>query len=79
MIQSYVAKYEMVSLHWIKADTELQNGISYTAFEEQWESNSALKVNQLVNTLLRKSHLNVFVSSEELFFVYTHLASFTPS
>ena len=27
-------------------DTELQNGITYTAFEEQWESNSALKVDE---------------------------------
>ena len=60
-------------------DTELHNGISYTAFEEQWENNSALKVDQLVNSLLRKSPLNVLVSSEELFFVDIHSASFTPS
>jgi hypothetical protein len=51
----------MVSLHWIKADTELQNGISYTAFEEQWESNSALKVDKLVTSLLRKWPLNILV------------------
>ena len=59
-------------------DSELQNGISYTAFEEQWESNYAFKVDQLVNSLLRKWTLNVLVSSERLF-VYTHSASFTPS
>jgi hypothetical protein len=50
-------------------DTGLQNGMSYTAFEEQWKSNSALNVAQLVNSLLRKSPLNVMLSSEELFFV----------
>jgi hypothetical protein len=27
-------------------DTELQNGITYTAFEEQWGSHSALKVDE---------------------------------
>ena len=31
-------------------DTELQNGISYTAFEEQWGSISALKVDKLVTS-----------------------------
>jgi hypothetical protein len=30
-------------------DTELQNGILYTAFEEQWESYSAFKVDKLVS------------------------------
>ena len=42
-------------------DTELQNGISYTTVEEQWESNFALKVDKLVNSLLRKWPLNVLV------------------
>ena len=42
-------------------DSELQNGISYTAIEEQWESHSALKVDQLVNSLLRKWPLKVLV------------------
>ena len=60
-------------------DSALQNGISYTTFEEQWESNYSLKVDQLVNSLSIKCSLNVLVSSEELFFVYTHSASFTPS
>ena len=45
----------MVLFTWDKSrDLELQRSISYTAFEEQWESNSALKVDQLVNSLLRK-------------------------
>ena len=35
-------------------DSELENGISYTTVEEQWESNSALKVDKLVTSLLRK-------------------------
>jgi hypothetical protein len=60
-------------------DTELQHGISYTAFEKQWEGNYALKVNKLETSLLRKWPLNILVSSEELFFVYTHSALFTPS
>ena len=42
-------------------DEELQNGISYTAVDEQWESNSALKVDQLAAPLLRKWPLNVLV------------------
>ena len=57
-------------------DSELPNAISYTAFEE---SNAALKVDQLVNSLLSKWPLNVLVSREELFFVYTHFELFTPS
>jgi hypothetical protein len=52
--------------------------MSYTAFEEQWESNSALKVDQLVNSLLRKWPLKVLASSEELFVVYTHSELYTP-
>jgi hypothetical protein len=32
----------------IKVETELQNRITYTAVEEQWESNSALKVDKPV-------------------------------
>jgi hypothetical protein len=60
-------------------DSEVHNGISYTAFEEQWESNSALEVDKLVTSLLRKWPLNVLVPTGELFFVYTHLASFTPT
>jgi hypothetical protein len=55
-------------------DSELQNGSAHTTFEEQWESNSALKVDQL----LRNMPMNVLVSGEEHFFVYTHSASFTP-
>ena len=55
-------------------DSELQNGIPNTAFEEQWESNSALNADQLVNSLFRKWPLTDLVSSEELFFVYTHSA-----
>ena len=42
-------------------DSELENGISYTTVEEQWESNSALKVDQLVTSLLRKGPLNILV------------------
>ena len=42
-------------------DSELENGISYTVVEEQWESISALKVNKLVSPLLRKWPLNVLV------------------
>ena len=42
-------------------DSVLENGISYTTVEEQWESNSALKVDKLVTTLLRKCSLNVLV------------------
>ena len=48
-------------LHWIKVATELENGISYTTVEEQWESNSALKVDKFVTSLLRKWTLNVLV------------------
>jgi hypothetical protein len=40
--------------NWIKVETKVENGISYTAVEEQWESYSALKVDQLVTSLLRK-------------------------
>ena len=36
------------------------------------------KIFLLVNSLLRKSPLNVLVSSEELFYVYINTASFTP-
>ncbi|CDQ72069.1 unnamed protein product [Oncorhynchus mykiss] len=42
-------------------DSELYNGISYTAFQEQWESNFALKVDKLVTSLLRKWPFNVLV------------------
>ena len=45
LIRSYVAAFEIVIfLHLIKSETEIQNGVSYSAFEEQWESNSALRV-----------------------------------
>ena len=71
-IRSYVATFEIVFF------TELQKGISYTAFEEQCESYSAMKVDQLENLLLRKWPLNILVSREELLFVYTHSGSFTP-
>jgi hypothetical protein len=47
--------------------------------ELQWESNSDLKVDELVTSLLRKWPLNVLVPTGELFFVYPHSASFTPS
>ena len=43
------------------SDSELQNGMSYTTVEEQWESNSALKVDKLVTPLLIKWPLNVLV------------------
>ena len=46
-------------------DSELENGISYTTVEEQRESNSALKVDQLVTSLLRKCPLNVLVHLSE--------------
>ena len=49
-------------LHWIKVKTELENGISYTTVKEQWESNSALKLDKLVTSLLRKWPLNVLVN-----------------
>ena len=65
-------------LHWIKVDSEQQSGISYPTVEEQWESNSALKVDKLANSLLRKWPLHVLVPTEELPFDY-HSASFTPS
>ena len=57
--------------------SELQNDICI--FEEQWESNSDLKVDKLVNSLLRKGPLNVLVPTGELSFVYTHSALFTHS
>ena len=57
-------------------DSELEEGISYTTVEEQWESNFALKVDKLVNSLLRKCF---GTTTGEPFFVYTHLALFTPS
>jgi hypothetical protein len=60
-------------------DSEIENGISYTTVEEQCESNSALNVDKLVTSLLRKWNLNVLVPTGELFVVYTHSASFTPS
>ena len=43
-IWSYVAKFEMVFFFTLdkSRDSELQNGMSYSAFEEQWESNYAL-------------------------------------
>ena len=46
-------------------NSELENGISYTAVERQWESSSALKVNKLVTTLLKKWPLNVLVHQLE--------------
>jgi hypothetical protein len=61
-IWSCVAKFEMVFFTLDKSrDSQLQNGISYTAVEEQWESNSALKVDKLVTPLLRKWPLNILV------------------
>ena len=38
-------------------DSELENGISYATVEEQWESNSALKVDQLVTSTFEKMSL----------------------
>jgi hypothetical protein len=66
----------MVLFTWDKSrDSELQNGILYTAVEEQLESNSALKVDKLV-TVLEKMSLECFVGTPtgELFFVYTYSA-----
>ena len=42
-------------------DLELENCISYTTGEEQWESSSALKVDKLVTSLFRKWPLNLLV------------------
>ena len=42
-------------------DSELENGISCNAGEEQCESNSVLNVDKLVTPLLRKCTLNVLV------------------
>jgi hypothetical protein len=39
--------------------------MSYTAVEEQWESNSAMKVNKLATPLLRKWPVNVLVNPLE--------------
>jgi hypothetical protein len=50
---------------------ELQNGISHTAVEEQWESNSALKVDKLVAPFLRKWTFNVLVQLLESFSLST--------
>jgi hypothetical protein len=41
-------------------DSDLQNGISYTAFEEQWENNDALKMDKLVTPLFEKMALESF-------------------
>ena len=66
LIWSYVAKFEIVFFTLVKSrDTELQNCTSYTEFEEQWESNSALKVDKLVTSLLRKWPFNVLVPTGE--------------
>jgi hypothetical protein len=43
-----------------RRDSVLENCISYTTVEEQWESYSALNVDKLVISLLRKWPLNVF-------------------
>jgi hypothetical protein len=43
------------------SDSELENGISYTAVEKHWEGNSALKLDKLVSTLFFKWPLNVLV------------------
>ena len=63
MIRSYVATFEIVLFFTLdkSRDTVLQHGISDTAFEEQWESNSALRVDKLETSLLRKWPLNVRV------------------
>jgi hypothetical protein len=62
LFRSNVAKSEIVFFTLDKSiDSELENGISYTTVEEQWESNSALKVDKLVTSLLRKQPLNVLV------------------
>jgi hypothetical protein len=54
--------------------------LSYTTVEEQWESNSALKVDQLANPTFEKIALECFgTSTGGLFFVYSHSASYTPS
>ena len=65
-IWSYVAKFEIVFFYIGK--NYRHKSIAYTAIEEQWESNSALKVDKRFGT-----------TTGELFFVYTHSASFTPS
>ena len=61
-IRFYVAKFEIVFFTLDNSrDSELENDISYTTVEEQWESNYALKVEKLVISLLRKCLLNVLV------------------
>jgi hypothetical protein len=60
-------------------DTELENGISYTVVEEQWESYSALKVDKTCNPTFEKmAHECSGTPTGELF-AYTHSASITPS
>ena len=52
----------MVFLTWdTSRDSELENYISYTTVEEQWESHFALKVDVLVTSLLGKWPLNILV------------------
>jgi glutaredoxin 2 len=61
-------------------NSNLENYISFTQVEKQWESHSALKVDKLVTPLLRKMDLECFgTPTGALFFVYTYSASFTPS
>jgi uncharacterized membrane protein (DUF106 family) len=49
LIQSYVAAFEiMFFLHWLKVETQSYNMVYHTLHSnEQWESHSALKVDQL--------------------------------
>ena len=80
-IQSYVAKFEIVFFTLdTSGDSELENGMSYTAVEEKWESNCGLKVDKLCNPTFEKMALECFgPPTGELFFVCTHSAFFTPS
>jgi hypothetical protein len=54
-------------------DSALENGISYTAFEEQWESNSALNDDKCANPTFEKMGLECFGTPTGELFVYSHL------
>jgi glutaredoxin 2 len=61
-------------------DSELENGILYPTNEEQWKSNSDLKVDHLVTPFFEKVALKCFgTPTGELFFVYTHSPLFISS
>jgi hypothetical protein len=69
-------KRHLEGVETISTTGETNQGVTYTAFEEEWESHSDLKVDQLVTTLLRKWPLNSLVPTGELF--VDTLLSFSP-